>query len=498
MSAAAARRLAAPAIAALALLAGAPTAGGSERVLARAAAAAAPPGQLAPAARVEVPGGGQIHRYRQRAGGLAVFGAEVVVADPPDAPPVLVADTTAADVEPPSADAAISRARAIESARAATGSESLRAAARARLGVDPGTGSLAWQVSLPSARPLGDFLVLVDGRSGETIKTRDLLWRATAKATLFDPNPVVAQGSYSGLLDAKDRDSTLLTNLRVPVSLPRITSAKGCLVGVYAHAKLGKRAKSLCRPSLDFTGIERSNERFEALMAYFHIDRTRAYVDSLGLSESLRSRPQKVRVNAIPEDNSFYSPMTRTMTLGAGGVDDGEDADVIVHEYGHSLQDQAVQGFGRSLGAGSMAEGFGDYLAAAMSALVTGGDERFDPCIFDWDSVSYSGSGCGRRADRSLTRKRAERRCLRAIHCLGEAWSGALYELRGSLGSDPQGRSVMDRVVLESHFMLGKRSGFGDGARALIAADQLLYAGAHLQVLEAEMIERRFCRQSGC
>ena len=213
-------------------------------------------------------------------------------------------------------------------------------------------------------------MVLVDARSAEEISTRDVLWRADLSATLFDPNPVVSQGSYSGLLDAKDRDSTLLTSLRVPVSLPRITSPEGCLVGVYADARLGKRAKPVCRPSLDFTGVTRSDDRFEALMAYFHIDRTRAYVDSLGLSASLRAKPQKVRANAIPADNSFYSTMTRSMTLGTGGVDDGEDADVIVHEYGHSLQDQAVNGaFGRTVATGSMGEGFGDYLAAAMSAL---------------------------------------------------------------------------------------------------------------------------------
>ena len=45
-------------------------------------------------------------------------------------------------------------------------------------------------------------------------------------------------------------------------------------------------------------------------MAYFHIDRTRAYVDGLGLSRALRSKPQKVLANAIPDDNSFYSPST--------------------------------------------------------------------------------------------------------------------------------------------------------------------------------------------
>ena len=47
-----------------------------------------------------------------------------------------------------------------------------------------------------SARPLADFVVLVDARSGEEISTRDVLWRADLSATLFDPNPVVSQGSY--------------------------------------------------------------------------------------------------------------------------------------------------------------------------------------------------------------------------------------------------------------------------------------------------------------
>jgi hypothetical protein len=185
------------------------------------------------------------------------------------------------------------------------------------------------------------------------------------------------------------------------------------------------------------------------------------------------------------------------MTLGTGGVDDAEDADVIVHEYGHSLQDQAVKGFGRSIAAGSIGEGFGDYLAAAMSARVTGGSE-FDACIFDWDGVSYSDSGCGRRADKPVHLEKAERRCFDEIHCLGEVWSSALLDLRVALGTDLGGLTVMDRVVLESHFLLSPGTSFKAAARALIAADELLYAGAHVPAIEAEMIARKFCKSSGC
>jgi Zn-dependent metalloprotease len=49
-------------------------------------------------------------------------------------------------------------------------------------------------------------------------------------------------------------------------------------------------------------------------------------------------------------------------------VDDAEDADVIVHEYGHAIQADQVPGFGAGGDAGGMGEGFGDYLAGTISA----------------------------------------------------------------------------------------------------------------------------------
>ena len=196
--------------------------------------------------------------------------------------------------------------------------------------------------------------------------------------------------------------------------------------------------------------------------------------------------------NAIPDDNSFYSSMTHQLVLGTGGVDDGEDADVIVHEYGHSLQDQASPKSLQTRQGATMGEGFGDYMAAAMSNLETGGSP-FDTCIFDWDGISYSPTGtCGRRADRTFDVKKAEKKCRKEIHCVGEAWSSTLFELRTALGNDTNGQSVMDRVVLESNFMLTKKSNFKAGAKALIAADNLLYAGAHAAHIEATLQARKF------
>ena len=475
------------------LIASAAQAGPVHRALAR---ADAPVTELSPRATIAVPGGGEIRRYAQRTGGLPVLDAQAVVVVPPESSPVLVADTTA-EVGPRDASGAIARAAAIDAARAATGTGRLRAPAEAKLGVDPVSGRLAWEVSLPSAWPLADFLAVVDARTGESLRTRDVLHRATGRAMIFNPNPVVQQGGWNGLRDRRDKDSQLLTSLRLPVTLERITSTRGCLVGIYADARLGTRAKPVCRQSLDFTSLTRSDDAFEAVMAYFHVDRERAYVDSLGLSEPLRSKPQKLRANGIPDDNSYYSSITHSLTLGSGGVDDGEDADVISHEYGHSLQDQASPRFGRSKQGATIGEGFGDYMAAAMSSLTTG-PSRFDACIFDWDGISYSLGRCGRSADRSLDLKQAQRRCRFEIHCVGEVWSSTLLELRNSLGADSHGMSIADRVVLESNFMLAPRSGFKDAARALLAADRTLYRGAHVPAIEATLIERKFCRASGC
>ena len=199
-------------------------------------------------------------------------------------------------------------------------------------------------------------------------------------------------------------------------------------------------------------------------MAYFHIDRTRAYADSLGLSKPLRRKPQKVLADAITDDNSFYSSQTHELVLGTGGVDDGEDADVIVHEYGHSLQDQASPGSLQKREGATMGEGFGDYVAAMMSALTTGGSP-FDTCIFDWDGISYSPdrAPAAGSPNRTYDVEKAERRCRKEIHCVGEVWSSTLFGLRIALGNDPQGHSIMDRVALESNFMLTPKSNFGDG-----------------------------------
>jgi hypothetical protein len=490
-------RLGAAATAAGALLALSASTAAGDPTARVAAGAEAPLGQLSKAEAVAVPGGGEIQRYHQRAAGLPVLGAEAVVVDAPGAAPSMVADHTVAGLDP-RGRARLSRAVAIDRAMRTTSASHLRGRTSARLAVDPASESVVWQVLIASGKPLADYEVLVDAGDGSIVRIHDLLRHLTGSAALFIPNPVVEQGSYSGLKDRDDRDSPRLNSLLRPLTLERLTGTKGCLEGQYVSVGLGRGKSAVCAAGANFTAFTRHSDKFEALMAYFHIDRTRAYIDSLGLTRGLSPQPQKVRADSLTDDNSFFSPKQRSISYGTGGVDDAEDADVIIHEYGHSVQDQSVHMFGTTLQGASIGEGFGDYLAAVMSSQATGGNSAYDPCMFEWDATSYTNNTCARRTDKPIDVQAAKRKCGGDPHCIGEAWSGALWKLRGTLGVDINGQSILDRDVLESNFMLARKSNFRDGARALLAADQTLYAGANAQAISAEMVSRGFCPAGGC
>ena len=160
--------------------------------------------------------------------------------------------------------------------------------------------------------------------------------------------------------------------------------------------------------------------------------------------------------DASKADNSFFSPATRKITYGSGGIDDAEDADVILHEYGHAIQDAQVPGFGAGNQAGSIGEGFGDFWAAVMSALSPDTTNADDVCIFDWDGVGWGKfvpafhRKCGRRADSQKTLPAAQASCRFEIHCVGKVWSSALWALRTKYGI---GAATLDRIVLASQFM---------------------------------------------
>jgi Zn-dependent metalloprotease len=126
------------------------------------------------------------------------------------------------------------------------------------------------------------------------------------------------------------------------------------------------------------------------------------------------------------------------MRFGKGGVDDAEDAEVILHELGHQIHFSQSATFFATTEAGAISEGFGDYWAATVSewALDQAGmaGESDPACIMDWDSTSYTPPGpvhCLRRLDED---KRYPDDLDGEVHSDGEIWSHALWNVRTALG----------------------------------------------------------------
>jgi len=483
----------------IAAVAAAPAAAAPPRVSRELRVAAAPATELSSASQARLPGGATVYRYQQRVDGLRVLGSQAVVNHPQGAPPRLVADSTKPSIAPP-APAGVSRQRAIDVASARVGVTRLRAPVSAGLAIEPGNGgTLVWHVLIPSAKPLGDFEVLVDATTGRVLSRHNLIERfRTGHAKLYNPNPVVEHHGAKGLrTDQHGKDTPLLRKLRRKVSLPNIDDGQDCLRGRWVHALRGKKDKETCKRSLRWTRVTRSDNRFEALMVYFQINRSQAYVQSLGFSNSnptpngIDDRVQRATADAFKRDNSFYSPATQAIVYGSGGVDDAEDGDVILHEYGHALQDSSSPSFGHSSGfqPGALAEGSSDYWAAAMSSLVPHTSNEDDVCIFDWDATTYgkfyprvpgerSGRRCGRRADVTRSLQKAERgSCGTDVHCVGQVWSTALWNLRRKFvrGNPSTGGAQMDQIYLASQFLYTGSERFRGAANALLCADEDLH-----------------------
>ncbi|MGW4646774.1 M4 family metallopeptidase [Kitasatospora sp. NPDC004289] len=294
---------------------------------------------------------------------------------------------------------------------------------------------------------------------------------AVPTGQVFRVNPVQATGDQS-LTDAKDADSAVPASAYATVAL-RNLDASGGLSGRWAavRSETGTPARSAAG---DFR-YTRSDDRFEQVMAYFWVNEAQEYLQGLGFGGELRGandKVQQVRLNQWGSDNSFFTDKKNEIRLGKGGVDDAEDAEVIVHEYGHAVHEAQVPGFGSSVEAGSIGEAFGDYLALAVGQAAqarygwTGRAE--EACVGDWDSTAYTTTTphCLRRLDTGKTY--ADR--VGEVHADGEIWSRALYDVRKALGA-----RAADRVIVNAQFSFAPDTSFSAAAQATVATARAMY-----------------------
>lgn len=309
---------------------------------------------------------------------------------------------------------------------------------------------------------------------------------ATGVGQVFMVNPVQSSGDQN-LVDAKDSADSVPESQYVTVPL-RNLDGSGTLSGRWVNIRATTGVPARAEDGRFV--YRRDDDRFEQVMAYFWVNQAQEYLRSLGFGTSLRpvnAESQDVRTGQWGVDNSFSWDKHDLIKLGKGGVDDAEDGEVVVHEYGHAVHDSQIPGFGGSLEAGSIGEAFGDYLAVTVglaAAAQYGWPSTTPPaCVADWDSVSYTTSTphCLRRVDTDKTY--ADR--IGEVHADGEIWSRALWDIRTALGA-----ATADRIIVEAQFDFAPDTSFHDAAEATIATARSMAGDAAADTVRAAFAAR--------
>jgi len=234
------------------------------------------------------------------------------------------------------------------------------------------------------------------------------------------------------------------------------------------------------------------SRNFEATMAYYWIDTTQRLMQRLGFSVRADDPTLIAAVDAAVVDNAFFDYVADAMFLGVGsnGINAGQDASVIIHEYGHgvlfsqigidALQGHEVSAYG---------EGFGDLLAVLSTIEYRPGDPA---CFGSW---FVSTNGCLRRMDTDLTYPGD---LTQEVHDDGSLFAGAVWDIfegllatEGLTTADCAGGScngVRDRlltVILGAHYYLSPGANFVDIANGYLFSNQAAFTDADRAVFEA-------------
>lgn len=341
---------------------------------------------------------------------------------------------------------------------------------------------------------IGEWDSYVDAQTNEILKVEDnsyyhhgdpeepnlpYIWltyspAATGTGNIFNPDPLTtATVAYNttGYTDGTDSDTPQLTAQAQSVSLDDIELAAGVykLKGPYAEIQdFEAPSKGLFTQTSSVFAFTRSNDAFEAVNTYYHIDNMMRHLNlTLGLtilpyqySGGVRFDPSGL--NAA--DNSHYVSASGRLAFGEGGVDDAEDADVIIHELGHGLHDWITSG-GLSQVNG-LSEGTGDYIAGSYSRALgywTPANQAYY-WTFNWDG--HNSFWNGRVLNYAAVYPGG---LVNAIHTDGQIWATANMKIWDDIG-----RNRCDKVFWSGLDLTNSSSSQNDAANAVYTASSNL------------------------
>ncbi|MFN8276650.1 MAG: M36 family metallopeptidase [Chitinophagales bacterium] len=306
---------------------------------------------------------------------------------------------------------------------------------------------------------------------------------STVSGYVFNPDPLTtAHVSYGGsYIDDFDNDRPELNNQRQLKSFKAdfnagLFSLRNSYVMLQDLNSDGILPVTSTTPQFQFT---RHQLGFEDVNVFYHLNQQRSHIHQLGFTSA------DVQVIADPHgldtcrgacDNSYFSA-PNNLLFGRGGVDDGEDADVIVHEYTHFISYNASPNTNAGSERMALDEGTGDYMAAGYSKVL---DDYHWTDVYNWDGHNEYWNG--RTVYAWLEYPNS---VVANIYQTGQIWSSALMDLQNRIGRD-----ACDSLVLQTMYSFASNQTLAEAAQALLEADTLLSNGNHTCQILAAFIPR--------
>jgi zinc metalloprotease ZmpB len=367
---------------------------------------------------------------------------------------------------------------------------------------------LAYRITTQIDNRPGDWETFVDANTSEVISLKDIaiyhhnekhpskkksikkqsksvVAFTTGRAMVYDADPlsyahVAYGGNYS---DNSDATNTDLDAARKLVSLPQVDLTSGVyrLKSQYVDiADFESPNNGFFTQSTDDFSFTRDNDAFEAVNAFYHLDKSMRYINqTLGsvCVPQLNGGVFQFDPSGLSgADNSHYIPSTEQIAFGEGCVDDAEDADVILHEFGHGIHDWVTGGHSSS--STGLGEGSGDYWAMSYSRSLnqwTSTEAAYN-WVFSWDGHDECWGGRITNYTRTYPQTGST---YTEIHTYGQIWATALMKI-----FDVIGRTKTDKAFIEGLALTNSSSNQKTAAVAVRqAAINMNYPCADIQTM---------------
>jgi hypothetical protein len=230
-----------------------------------------------------------------------------------------------------------------------------------------------------------------------------------------------------------------------------------------------------------FMQYTRNQSGFEDMNVMYHISSQKEHMIALGYP-NIPNYTIQVDPHAINgADQSFFSTASvpGKLYFGEGGVDDAEDADVVIHEYMHSVMYVAAPSSTTSTERGCIEEAIGDYFAASYSRTINNYNEGW---VFNWDGHNEFWPGREVLSTKDYAQESFKNN---NIYTHTDLFASPLMEINSILG-----RNAADALLLEAIFNLTQNTTMPEMAGYIILSDSLLNNGVNFQVIHTAFVRR--------